>query len=1146
VICAALAASPVCLPPLHAQTSSLRLEGIVWDPSGNPISGARMTAVDNDSGLVYDTESDSDGYYRFLALPPGVYTVTAKADGLRDVVHRNLYLHTPGGTQENFSFEVSAIDLDVGPTSRIRTLDSDLALSLSRDQLEALPILDRNPLGLAPLQPGVQTNGGFEALSAINGIRPSMHSVRRDGVSATDPVDPLVGFSLVPANLDAVSDLQMISLGATAQYGGSGGAQFLMTSPVGTRTWKGSLYDYVQNDNLNANEFFHNARGIARPENTRHLFGGTLSGPLGDRTRIFGNFEGNRTDRQVHRNRLVLTDTARTGVFRWYRPDTTSFTEGNLQSYDIAGNDPRGLGIDPVVAGLIARTPEPNNFEIGDRLNTGGYQFLGDARVHGEQVNLRIDHDLDARHRLFVRFGWNRTDATDVPNTAEARFPGGESGFWRTNDFNLVAGSDFTLSPTMVNELRVGFTRTSTDHERPEDTLEAMILPQSWDSPRVASFPRSYTSPAFEITDHVSLARNIHVFKFGASLRRTRLGSTEYEGAAPRIHFAPDFGNAPSEETGPSVISEISLEDRESFELLYNELLGRVGRISQTYNSDLRTFLPGGSPRERDFALLEFSGFVEDNWKILRNLTLNLGLRYEITTVPEELNGIQGVLDRAAEITPSARISDFTLRTGDDWYNRPLNNFAPRVGFAWDIFETGSTVLRGSYGIHYNPLIGGVTRFLDRNGYGFSEEVAVYPNTGGTDYRLGDELPMPERPEALNLMPAATRSSSMAVLDRDLATPRVHQFHLTLERRLWGAVWEAGYTGTRGKKLFQFLDLNQPRIEGDFLQAFRELQAYRNSGIPVSESNTLVRIFGTPLAAFDALKGFHFDSGQAGIAADILDRDYHHLYGDAGVGESYLRNFPQFDRFLYGTNAAESWHDALRLGVRKNTYNYNLRAHYTWSKSLDTASAERSTYANAFSPESAKAFSDFHRKHVFHLAFDYALPFGRTPDSDYDFPGWVNALFSGWNIGALWTRTSGARFSIHSGLQTQYSGVYSLVDFDRGAGRSVGSLSTEGGRAYWISQGESDLFSHPEAGQPGNSGRNFFTGPGYSNLDMVLHKAFTFRELHSIQFRLEAYNVLNNTRFALPDTNYSSPNFGSLGSTVGNPRLMQVALRYQF
>lgn len=1144
-----IATLAVGIGPVEAQTGSLRLEGIVWDPSGNPLAGVRMTAMETSSGREYATVSDSDGYYRFLALQPGVYTVTAQTEGFRDVVHRNLYLFTPGSTQENFSFEVATIDKDVGPTSRARTLDSDLAQSLSQRDLEALPLLNRSPLEILPYQAGAQINGGREPISTINGVPLSMHTLRKDGAWITEPENPRLGSGIIPGNIDSLASVQAFTTTATAEYGGGGGSHFVMATRGGTREWHGSAYNYFRNDNLEANEFFRNARGIGRPEFTRNMFGGTLSGKLGERTFFFGSVEINRTREQLLRNRQVLTNTARGGVFQWYRPDDTTRDSSTVQSFDIVENDPRGLGISPDVAALLALTPTPNNFMIGDGLNTGGYQFHTDAHIDQELVNIRVDHDLNARHRLFARFDWNRSKATDTFGNAEEAFPGLAGGRLSANNFSIMAGSDYAFDPTMVNELRVSFIRATADVERPGRTSEPMLSANSWTNPLNLSSPHSSRFPAFEILDNVSRSRNLHAFKFGAALRHTRLGSTDYGGAYPDITFGSANGNQVSKLVGPSEQSEISAGDRMAFENLYNDLLGRVESIGRTYHSDLEGFLPGGSARKRDFALLDFSAFIQDDWKIRRNLTLNLGLRYELQTVPKELNGYQGVLDRLPEVTASAGIADFSLRAGDDWYRGKRSNFAPRAGFAWDVFETGSTVLRGAYGLFYSPLTGGVIRFIDQNSFGFSQRATVYPNSASTDYRLGDSFPMPQQPGEVNLRPEADRSSSIAVLDPDLATPRVHQFHLTLEQRLWGAVWEAGYTRTRGRKLFQYLNLNQPRIEEDFLQAFKELQAYRNSGVPVPETNTLVRIFGTPLAAFDALKGFNFDSGQVGIAADNLDRRYHDRYAGAGVSEFYLRSYPQFDRFIYGTNSAESWHDALRLGVRKSTYNYNLRAHYTWSKSLDTAPTDGSYYsftADSLQTQTEKAYSDHHRRHVFHLAFDYTFPFGRNPDSDYDFPSWVNALFSGWNFGALWTRTSGAHFSINSGLQTQYSGVYSLVDFDRSTGREVGSLTREAGQVYWVSPSAAHLFSYPEAGQPGNSGRNHFAGPGYSNLDVVLHKKFTFGERHSLQFRMEAYNVFNTAQFALPDTNYSSPTFGSLGSTVGNPRLMQVALRYQF
>jgi len=318
-------------------------------------------------------------------------------------------------------------------------------------------------------------------------------------------------------------------------------------------------------------------------------------------------------------------------------------------------------------------------------------------------------------------------------------------------------------------------------------------------------------------------------------------------------------------------------------------------------------------------------------------------------------------------------------------------------------------------------------------------------------------------------------------------------------------------------------------------------------GTPVPLSNTLVQIFGSPYAAFNALEGFNFDSGQVGAAANILDREYYGNYAAAGVSDFYIRNFPQFDRFLYGTNAAESWYDSLQIGIRKSTNNYNLRAYYTWSKSLDTMSQDGAEFVSptdSFNPKLDKAFSDLSRTHVMNIAWNYAIPFGRDPDSEFDIPKWASLLFGGWNLGSLWVWESGPRFSVYSGFENLFGGVGSRADFS-GDLEDIGSIVHTNGRVYWIHPNYAEQFSHPEAGEYPTSGRNAFTGPRYFNVDFMLHKNFNIGDNH-LNFRIEAYNLLNNVNFDLPNTNLGVCAFGVITSTRGSARALQLALRYQF
>ena len=1137
--------------PLMAQTGSIHLEGIVWNPSGNPLPGATLTAVEENTGQIAETVSDSDGYYRFMVLQPGIYTVTAKAEGFRNVVHRNIHIFVPGGVTDNISFEVSAIDNEIGPMDRHRLLDSDLADAFSQRDLADYPLFDRNPLGLAIFQPGVQINGGAESNSAVNGIQPGMNALTHDGQTMTDPVSPAIGRSLLPINIDAISGVQIITSNASAEYGGAGGAQVVLTSRRGTANWNGNIYDYFNSHHLDANEYFNNYNHIDQPEAMRNLFGGVVSGSLNSKTRVFGSYEGNRTEQQVYRNRLVLTDEARTGLFRWYSPDDNTRNSTTVKSFNIVSGDPLGRGIDPAVARAINLMPEYNNTYIGDRLTTAGYEFYNDLKYNQAWIDARMDYSLNHRHQIFFRAGWYRSDSTDAQNNADAAYPGLNSGLYKTKGFNIVFGSDYTLSPTMINELRVGYARASFDYERPDRSTESMFYSNLWFDPQSVDFSRSYRTPSVEISDTFSHSKNIHAFKYGFSLHRYAFGATDYTGVYPTVTFGNSNGNIPN--IGPSEQEGISADDRNLFENFYNTMLGRLESVNQTFysNSSLSGILAAGSPRERNFATWSFSGFIQDNWKIKPNITLNLGLRYELFTLPKESNGYQSALEQASSVNIDANISNFQIRPGESWAKSDKLNFAPRVGVSWDALGTGSTVIRASYGIFHDRINSSVTNFLDQAGYGYIQEVVEYPNADGTDIRLSDGFTVAP-PSPLSLQPEAARSNSIAILDYGLKTPRIHQMQATLERRWAWVHWEIGYTRTSGTKLFQYLNLNQTKISDDFQEAFNELQEYRSNGKPISADNMIVSVFGTPLASFDALRGYNFDSGQMGVVADLLDRENHESMIAAGFPDTYIRNFPQFDRFFYGTNAAESSYDALRAGARKNGANYSFRAFYTWSRSQDTFSSSNSSYIanwDSFNPRAAKGYSDFQRTHVLNLAWRYAFPFGRDIYEETDQPGWVNALLAGWNASALWTYESGARFSVNSGMETRYAGVYSFADLELDDGnKKIGRYYKDvyGGLIYWIDPTTAQQFRNPQAGSLGTSARNVFAGPKYSNLDMAMHKNFNFREGQAFQIRLEAYNIFNKTHFALPETNLYSSDFGRLVSTIGNPRKMQFALRYLF
>jgi hypothetical protein len=1130
----------------HAQSTLTRLEGAVQDASGRPAPGATITAEENSTGLRSEAVTDDEGHYLFPGLRPGTYTISVKATGFKQKVRKQVNLLLPGTTGESFTLhpgDANAIESEAAANARLGLSDSRMAQTFSRADLDALPLLTRNPLSLALYQSGVQLAVGNEGASSVNGNRAGSANVAMDGLGTGDSVNPSLDLSLVAANTDSVQELRLVTAGAQAEYGRAAGNQAMLISRSGAKNWSGTLFDYFRNKQLNANDFFNNASKTPNPTFTQNNFGGVLSGPIAAETFLFLDFEGRRIERQVTQNSQVLTPTAKTGVFQWYTPGTST-----LQTYNMVANDPRKLGIDRRVAASLAQTPDTNNSLIGDGLNIGGFLFNNPVYSHSAQGTVRLDGGLGAGRRWFLRLNWDRIDATDVAHNAQSPYPGTPTGLQKGRDWGATAGLNWNLGPKAINEFRIGYLRSVTDLNRDARSSSPMLLANSWTNPLNPSFSSSYSTPALEASNYFTLARKSHQIRFGGTFRHSSQNSVDTKGIYPNVTFGRNFGNLPPAAVGPSGNAVISPADRVNFENIYNDLLGRIESVTQTFNSNLSAFLPAGSPSRRSFSSREYAAFVQDDWHIRPNFMLNLGLRYEFSGAPSERDGLQAALDQGAQVSAAAKIAGFSFLPGQAWFTGQKTNFAPHAGFAWN-FTKRKMVLRGGWGITYDRIAGATTNFVDQNTTPLSQSIPLYPNLARTDIRLSDGIPLPAPPAAPILKLPATRSSSIAILDPGLSTPYVHQIHLGLQKQLFaGTVIEASYVGGRGKKLFMNLNLNQTKIEGDFLQAFLQIRAYRASGTPVPASNTLVRLFGSTNGAISAIGGSIFDSGQVGVAADTVDRNNFTRYAAAGVSDFYLRNFTQFSDFVEGTNAGHSSYDSLQVTLRRSRPSYMVNAHYTWSKSFDNSSSNGTAYVaplDSFNPSANKGLSDFDRRHSLNIAARYSLPLGKNQTWGQDMSGVMDAIVGGWNLGALGVWQTGAPFSISSGLQTAQAGVATLVD--NSGSSAIGDVIRAPNGVFYFNSSQIAAFSTPAPGGRGTSGRNAFVGPSYLNLDLSLFKRFKWRENRHFVFRGEVFNVLNRAQFGLPGANMADPgSFGRITSTQGNARIIQLALKFEF
>jgi len=543
------------------------------------------------------------------------------------------------------------------------------------------------------------------------------------------------------------------------------------------------------------------------------------------------------------------------------------------------------------------------------------------------------------------------------------------------------------------------------------------------------------------------------------------------------------------------------------------------------------------------------------------NLTLNLGLRWDFYGLPYERDGLQGTLDQVANLTMWNNINNLTVKKSSDWYKNDWNNFGPRLGFAWAPGD-GKTSIRGGYGLYYDRVIGATVSAADGATPGFSQAGTLFPNqAAGSDVRITADggPPTAPVPATVVLQRPNDRLNTVTLFNPNLVNGYVHHFNLSIQREIFrNTILEVAYVGTKGVKLFMQRDINQTKVKGDFLNAFNELAAYRNGGAnngpPVSPTNTLVRIFGSTSAAISTIGGSTLDQGLVGTAANTVDRNNYTKYVAAGVSDFYLRNYPQFNNVQYGSNDGRSYYDSLQFGIRRQMGALKMSFNYTFSKSLDNTSVDANGFTSPidnYNVDLNKARGDYDRPHSANWATTYTLPIGNNHAIGRNFPGWANNIFSGWDLGMLGVWQSGGVFTVSSGRATYNNDANSWANYT--GDRNIGEVSRQpiaGQTGVWFFTAQQiAAFSFPAAGSIGTAGRNTFRGPRYFNIDMSVVKKFKVTETHSVSFRAEAYNLLNNPNFANPSATYSNAatsTFGKISGTTNAARIWQMALRYDF
>jgi hypothetical protein len=1067
-----------------------------------------------------------------------------------------------------------------------------LGTTFDQRTLESLPILGgrgRNPLDLVLTQPGVVSGANTGGGVHVNGARDRSWNFTLDGIDTNESSAGGSNFSPLRTNPDALAEFKVLTGNTTAEYGRNSGGQVAMITRTGTNSLMGSVFYFDRRPEYNANEWQNNIDHLPKRQFTQYMPGFSVGGPIQrNKTFFFVNNQWLHADQTRERTRLVYTETARRGLFRYAiggrnQPvgvagasvDASGRPIVPIGSYDIAANDPQRLGLDPTILKVVGLTPLPNNFTSGDGLNIAGYTFVAPEQERQMDFVTKIDHTFNSQHSAFVRIskGYQNTNCDSV-NGGEPAFPGMPCLVnTERHPYNWAANWRWNPGGTLVNEFVAGqnhftfdFLNPSNDASQPTFSFSAITLPQDF------TVGNLRTINTYQFVDNLSWAKGAHSLRFGTNIRYQR--HTDIRGSVGSANVAPivDFGTGvntvdPATFGIPSDIQ--TTNDRPALQSTINFLLGRVGSISQGFVQQGDAYAPGGTVFHFAANYPEIDLYAQDTWKPRANLTVDAGLRWEAKLSPTNPdNLIRRPNQRIAVGAPPSS----TLRwdTGK-LYKNDWNNVAPSIGMAWDPKSDGSSVIRGNYRMAFdriNTFLASSAIFQSIPGITASVTNTSFGQAGG---RLRQGLPniAPTAKPADFVQPPNNTNTTMRVFDPEFQTPMTHGWAISYQRRLFKqTLFEVAYVGRRASHLFGAYNVNQAEIvKNGFLDAFKVAQTG-------GESALLDRLLGPDTRRNAGESGAAMIrrlytsnvtlNSAAAVAASLGQRvqNGQTLPQLAGLDPYFF--FP-YTQYLSGINVIDSndksRYNALEMKVeRRFSEGFSYLVGYTLSRSKDTrsfdpafsvvstanAQSASSTPFNIFTRDLNYALSDFDRTHVFQAQAVWELPFGAGRRFASDVRGITNVLVDGWTLSGQLVSESGRPMTVYSGSNTLSNVVQTPANCS-GCSRSFGSVHEEDGLIWYFTPEERAKFTTPGSGEFSNTGRNYFRGPGGYFLNLSLAKRTHVVGRQMLEIRADSTNVLNHPVFDFPTLTVTSGTFGRIrNSLASSARQIMLGVKYSF
>jgi hypothetical protein len=1107
----------------RAQVATGNIRGTVSDSSGGVLPNCSITVNHVNTGLQRVVSTNEQGDFNVPSVPVGEYRITAGLAGFQTKTLTGLVLQVDQTATVPITLDPGAVSQTVEVTAAAPVLDSQtssLGQVIENKRIIDLPLNGRNPFQLGALSGGAVAFQGLNTNLPIlaGGGRHNSNDILLDGVDNNlrnfGGKVGRAGLTFIPS-VDAVQEFKVKTNNFSAEYGHSAGYTMNATIKSGTNQFHGAAYEFLRNDRLDANNFVSNYSGRPKAKFRQNQFGANLGGPVRlpfynghDRTFFFGDYEGLQVRQAASSSLLDLPPAA--------------FRAGDFSTSTTRIFDPATRSLGP--NGVVVSEPFPNNVIPTNRLdptavkfqslipaiNVGGataasrnYLAVSPSATKRNQGDAKIDHRINDKNNLMARVSISNQN---VPSQGNYVYSPSKQLF---NIRNAALSDTHVFSATVVNEARFGFNRANTSaqailgQESIDFTAKAGMafgpifgFPYLyWNSAgqsqggqtEFSNFSGAKTNYGFENTfqyaDHLSVIRGAHTFKMGADVRRFRYDRLLSVPAAGNYYFGPTYTSNPS-------ISQSGGRPYADF------LLGLPTTISNQNSIDWS--------RQRD---LYVGPYIQDDWKVSRRLTLNLGFRYDLYTQPVDAKNTGGMFDPNGK-SSTGRLGVIRL-PGKDGFSRAIvlghhRNLAPRFGFAYQ--GTSKFVVRGGWGIFYSnreqndqttDMAMSLINFRNINMPPVSRATTVTPPFRITSPLIVDTLLDPQFSRFSAASPLSGDAGSSNEADIPFSKfPMLQQYNLALQYEvLPNLLVEASYAGARGVHWVQRIDQNQVRFE-------------------------------------DALLG---KNTQA-------DRPFNFLGSSQSLDTANVSN----------------WYNAFNLRVeRRFSKGLTLLANYTISRATDSGNAGSSTYGNQANTRAMNSYNlslerglsalDIPRKFV--LSGNFELPVGTGKLLNIRNPV-LNHIAGGWQTNGVLVMRAGIASDL---IAAQLPPVFATINRpDRVLGQPT-RVTNPGFDQYFNPAAFKVPGTVPNyRGVPlqtfGNAGRMILRGPGQRNLDFSLFKNFWLTESTRVEFRAEAFNLSNTPTFNLPGAataalTVGNAGFGKLASAQTVGRQVQFGMK---